>query len=80
MDVEPKGKKFLTPAEVSERYGNGLSVRTLENWRSSGCGPTFCKIGGCVLYPIAKLVEWEEMNTVTSTSQYRGNAAKVISK
>ena len=45
MDVEPK-KMFLTPAEVSERYGNGLSVRTLANWRSSGTGPVFSKIGG----------------------------------
>ena len=50
MDVEPK-KLFLTPAEVSERYGYGLSVRTLANWRSSGTGPVFSKIGGCVLYP-----------------------------
>lgn len=75
MDVEPK-KLFLTPAEVSERYGNGLSVRTLANWRSSGTGPVFSKIGGCVLYPLNKLIEWEEMNTVNSTSQYRGNAAK----
>lgn len=50
MDVEPK-KMFLTPAEVSERYGNGLSVRTLANWRSSGTGPVFSKIGGVRAVP-----------------------------
>lgn len=80
MDVEAKNKQFLTPAEVVERYHSNISVRTLANWRSAGQGPAFSKIGGAVLYPISRLIEWEDMNTVTSTSQYRGNAAKVISK
>lgn len=80
MDVEAKNKQFLTPAEVSERYHGNLSVRTLANWRSTGIGPAFAKIGGAVLYPLNKLIEWEDMNTVTSTSQYRGNAAKVNAK
>ncbi len=75
MDVGTK-KQFLTPAEVSERYEGNLSVRTLANWRSQGTGPAFSKIGGSVLYPLNKLIEWEEMNTVNSTSQYRGSAAK----
>lgn len=76
MDVDAK-KKFLTPAEVADRYNNNITIRTLANWRSSGNGPPFSKIGGAVMYPLNKLIEWEEMNTVTSTSQYRGTAAKV---
>lgn len=76
MDVEKK-KQFLTPAEVSERYNGNISTRTLANWRSSGAsGPSYCKIGGAVLYPIGKLIEWEEQNTVNNTSQYRGAATK----
>ena len=69
-------KQFLTPAEVSQRYEGHITVRTLANWRSAGLGPAFAKIGGAVLYPLKKLVEWEELNTVTSTSQYRGSAAR----
>ena len=68
--------QFLTAQEVSSRYGGKISVRTLGNWRNLGMGPPFSKIGGRVLYPLAKLVEWEQRNTVQSTSEYtKGNAA-----
>lgn len=68
-------KKFLTPADVAARYDGNISTRTLANWRSQGTGPAFTKIGGSILYPLAKLEEWEDRNTVNSTNQYRGNAA-----
>lgn len=69
-------KKFLTTKEVSERWHGNVSTHTLENWRNLGSGPPFTKIGGRVLYPIDKLVEWEQRNTFTSTSEYgRSNAA-----
>lgn len=63
---------YLTAAEVSERFGGQLSVRTLANWRSSGIGsgPPFVKLGGKVLYPLSQLREWERRRTVTSTAQY----------
>ena len=68
--------QFLTTKEVSDRYGGKISARTLNNWRNLGCGPPFTKIGGKVLYPVSKLVEWEQRNTVQSTSEYtRGKAA-----
>ena len=64
-------KNFLTPKELSERWGERISTRTLANWRSTqGGGPPFTKIGGAVLYPLDKIIEWESRNTVTSTSQY----------
>lgn len=65
--------RFLTAKEVSERYRGRLSVNTLNNWRNLGNGPAFLKIGGKVLYPLEKLVEWEQRNTVKSTSEYRGS-------
>lgn len=68
-------KKFLTPTELSARWEGRITVRTLANWRSSASGPPFTKVGGSILYPFDKLLEWEERNTVSSTSQYRGNAA-----
>jgi len=62
---------YLTPAEVSQRYGGKISPRTLSNWRSGGgAGPSFSKIGGRVLYPLSKIIAWEEKRTVSSTSEY----------
>lgn len=65
--------QFMTPQQVSDRYDGNITVRTLSNWRNLGSGPPFSKIGGRVLYPADKLLEWEQRNTVQSTSQYRGN-------
>lgn len=55
--------EFLTPAEVRDRYRGRISLRTLANWRSTGQGPSFCKVGGRVLYPVAALTEWEGKRT-----------------
>lgn len=63
-------KKFLTPTELSARWDGRISVRTLANWRSQGSGPPFTKIGGAVLYDLARIDEWENRNTVKSTSEY----------
>jgi len=74
--TNPSAPEFLTPAEVSARYSGRISVRTLSNWRNLGSGPPYTKLGGKVLYPLERLVEWERRNTVQSTSQYtKGNAA-----
>ena len=65
--------QYLTPAEVSERYGGKVSTRTLANWRSdkSGSGPEFIRIGGRILYAVDKIAEWERRNTYMSTSEYK---------
>lgn len=68
-------KEYLTAKEVSDRWCGSIKVRTLNNWRNLGSGPPFTKLGGRVLYPLDKLVEWEQRNTVHSTSEYRSNAA-----
>lgn len=63
-------KQFITPRELSERWGGRINVRTLANWRSSGNGPPFVKIGGAVLYRYRDIEAWEDKSTATSTSQY----------
>lgn len=63
--------QYLTAQEVSKRFDGKIAVRTLANWRTSGHGPKFVKIGGRVLYRAADLAEWELKRTAESTSQYR---------
>jgi hypothetical protein len=62
---------YLTPDEVSQRYNGKITTRTLSNWRSGGGTLPFVKIGGRVLYPLSKVVEWEAKRTVSSTSEYK---------
>jgi DNA-binding transcriptional MerR regulator len=63
-------RKYLTPAEVAERYQGKVTVRTLANWRSTGISPPYTKLNGRVLYPLEDLLAWEARRTVQSTSQY----------
>lgn len=65
--------QFLTPAQLSDRWGNRIGPRTLANWRSQGNGPPFVKIGGAIAYRLADVEAWENRNTVSSTSQYGSN-------
>lgn len=64
------GKRYLTPDEVSAWFDGRITARTLANWRTSGRGPQFTKVGGAILYPVDLLIEWEKKRTVSSTSQY----------
>lgn len=50
---------YLTPKELVARYRATITVRTLANWRSSGEGPAYTKIGGRVLYAVAGVTAWE---------------------
>lgn len=61
---------FLTPQQLSARWGSRIGVRTLANWRSSGNGPPFVKIGGAIAYKLRDVEAWEDKQTVSSTSQY----------
>ena len=62
---------YLTPAELSQRYGARVSERTLANWRYLGTGPKFTRVVGRVLYPLSELEAWESKRTVESTSNYK---------
>ncbi len=52
--------KYLTAAQLVQRWDGSIQKGTLSNWRSQGKGPPFVKMGSRVLYPIAKLEAWEE--------------------
>lgn len=50
---------FLTPQELTQRWNNAMSVRTLANWRSLGDGPVYVKIGAKVFYRLSDILQWE---------------------
>jgi predicted DNA-binding transcriptional regulator AlpA len=47
----------------------GLSRKTLDNWRTTGRGPRFLKLGSRVLYPVAELDAFKTAHLRTSTSE-----------
>lgn len=53
---------FLTPRYVAEEVLK-IAEKTLANWRSTGHGPPFTKVGKKILYPSALLNEWMDVNT-----------------
>ncbi|OCC05161.1 hypothetical protein BA190_09610 [Labrys sp. WJW] len=59
----PTAAQFLTPVQLSERWGGAVSVRTLERWRSENKGPAFVKLNGTVIYRIAVIEAYEAANT-----------------
>lgn len=56
--------QYLTPNELVERYRRAITIRTLSNWRSTGEGPRYTKIGGRVLYPVEAVKTWEASRTL----------------
>lgn len=45
-----------------------VSVKTLQNWRVTGAGPKFVKVGAAVSYRYADLLTFVRQNTSASTS------------
>ena len=56
--------QYLTPTDLVNRYRGTITIRTLANWRSTGEGPRYTKIGGRVLYPVDAVKAWEESRTL----------------
>lgn len=56
--------EYLTPSELVARYKGTITIRTLANWRSTGEGPRYTKIGGRVLYPVEAVTTWELSRTL----------------
>lgn len=56
----------LSAREAASRLG--LEPGTLANWRWSGQGPRFVKIGGRVRYRLSDLSIWLDQQTRRSTS------------
>lgn len=70
MHANDNTPTWLTAAELSARWNGTISVRTMANWRTSGCGPRYFKLGGRVLYKISDIEDFERARTVSNTSQY----------
>lgn len=63
-------RKFLTTAELAERYG--VSPQTIRSWRFKRTGPPYikpCGKRGNVYYPIETLTAWEAQRTVEEGQQ-----------
>jgi hypothetical protein len=60
----PADMHYMTPSELVARYKQTITIRTLANWRSTGEGPRYTKIGGRVLYPSHAVAEWENARTL----------------
>lgn len=55
--------ELMTPEQLTARYGDKITVRTLANWRSSGNGPNYTKVGSRVFYRLADVIDWEQHRT-----------------
>jgi len=60
---------LLTPKELAEYWRVG--VGTLQQWRQTGTGPLYIKIGGKVMYPRKAILEYEK------TRLFRGTAYRI---
>jgi len=56
--------KHLTPQELSDRWGGAIKITTLRNWRNTGRGPTFIKLGSKAVYPITAVEDYETINLI----------------
>jgi predicted DNA-binding transcriptional regulator AlpA len=54
--------RYISEKEVSAI--TGLSLQTLRNYRSVGKGPTYCKIGRAVRYPLSDLLSYMDARKV----------------
>lgn len=57
---------FLTPHQLAQRWNGVVTTGTLANWRSKGVGPSFTKLRGRVLYPLAAVQDYERQNLHTA--------------
>ena len=56
----------VSPKEAADRLG--CTPETLANWRWSGRGPCYVKVGGRVRYRLADLADYLDTQTRNSTS------------
>lgn len=60
------GGDFLTPDQLSARWGGCVTPSTLKMWRYRKKGPPYLKVGAKVLYRTAAIVVWETENEVAA--------------
>lgn len=60
---------YLSPSELSARWGGRVKVKTLSNWRGLGEGPEFQRFGRSVAYPLSAVEEYERKRRFTKANQ-----------
>ena len=65
-DIAIRAETFLTERDLAERWR--MSPKTLQNWRVIGRGPQFWKLGNCVRYRVADILEFEEAGSPRSST------------
>jgi hypothetical protein len=70
----PVDQAFLPPQAVAERWR--LHVQSLANWRAAAMGPEFVRIDGQILYPLARVHEYENRDPRTSLRQAGAEAQR----
>lgn len=58
--------EFLTPYQLSARWGGSVKTTTLKMWRHRKKGPPYVKVGSKILYKTAAIVAWESENEVAA--------------
>lgn len=61
-------KDLVSPDRLADRWN--ITPTTLSQWRWSGRGPQYLKLGGRVMYRIQDIEEFEEQQVHLNTSQY----------
>lgn len=56
-------EQYLTERELAERWR--ITVKALQQWRLLREGPTYCKLGRSVRYPLSEVLRFEQMARVT---------------
>lgn len=59
----------LLDTSAAADFLNLKTKRTLDNWRSLGCGPRFVKIGRAVRYRRSDLLDFIAQNTFQHTGE-----------
>lgn len=54
---------FLSPQQLSQRWGGAVSTATLANWRAKGRGPAWVKVGTRIRYRLADVEAYEREQT-----------------
>lgn len=54
------GRILITAQDLSHRWCNSLTTRTLANWRVQDIGPKYSKIGNKVLYDLQNVENFEK--------------------
>ena len=54
----PDTARNLTPKGLVEYLADVVTEKTLANWRSSGYGPPFVKVGTSVIYRLSSVDRW----------------------